>query len=58
MEVAEERFLGQFAAATKTLSTWLSDKETLEIMNNEGTIFVDMLGKEIEKVPDKNSVWP
>ena len=51
MEVAEERFLGQFAAATKTLSTWLSDKETLEIMNNEGTIFVDMLGKEIEKVP-------
>lgn len=51
MEVAEERFLGQFANATKALSTWLNDKETLEIMCNEGTIFVDMLGKEIEKVP-------
>ena len=51
MEVAEERFLGQFANATKALSTWLNDKETLEIMNNEGVIFVDMLGKEIEKAP-------
>lgn len=51
MEVAEERFLGQFSNATKALSTWLNDKETLEIMNNEGVIFVDMLGKEIEKAP-------
>ena len=51
MEVAEERFLGQFANATKALTTWLNDKETLEIMCNEGDIFVDMLGKEIEKAP-------